>query len=384
MIDRALLEAVDAILKDLRAPPGPSLLHPGVPQTRFAGLNIVLAGDYRQLLPVVRMSIISPSASVEDQSVRRIQSHILSHLPWASELWTDVRVLYLTQSVRQAVDVPFSNLLLAVGNGTYDPQAPLPLKATKDPAVAYAWLWTWKQTRNVHHVDTDRMLLASVNSKVDEHLEAALLSFPGQLITLTGITELDRVRAEPVVDHDGADLEAILPEIAMHMAPTGVPLHKLRIKIGVPVMIIRNICHPHLVNGRVLIVKRFTNRCIFLDIPGTTHSFVLHRIDFLFYCNGMRVRRRQFPIRLAFASTVHKSQGRTLSRVVVDLRSNFFTPGQLYVALSRTRRAQDILILYQNENESDDGMHSASVHDMPLPSRNPILPECVQFCIQPQ
>jgi hypothetical protein len=69
---------------------------------------------------------------------------------------------------------------------------------------------------------------------------------------------------------------------------------------------------------------------------------------------------------------------------VVDLRSNFFTPGQLYVALSRTRRAQGVLILYQNENDSDDGSQIAPVHDMPLPSKNPILPECVQFCIPPR
>jgi ATP-dependent exoDNAse (exonuclease V) alpha subunit len=121
-----------------------------------------------------------------------------------------------------------------------------------------------------------------------------------------------------VVDHAGANPQAVLPELAVHMAPTGVPLQSVH-KIGAPVMVIRNVCHPNLVKGRVLIVKRFTSRCIFLDLPKMPQTFVVHRIDFLLYCNGMRIRRRQFPIRLAFASTVYKSQGRTLSRVVLDL-----------------------------------------------------------------
>jgi PIF1-like helicase len=383
MIDRAMFEAVDAILNDLRSPPGPSFMNPGLPHPKFAGLNIVLAGDYRQLLPVVRTSFMPPSACVTNPGVLRIQSHILRHLPWDSELWNGVEVLYLTQSVRQAEDVSFSDLLLTIGNGTYNEHTPLPFRATLQPHVAYNWLWRWMQTKNKLHVDVDRMLLASVNSKVDEHLEEALKLFPGHLITLTAITELDQVRSNPAVDNNGANPEAVLPEMAIHMAPTGVPLHKLRLKIGAPVMIIRNVCHPQLVNGRVLIVKRFTTRCIFLGLPGTHHAFIVHRIDFLFYCNGMRVRRRQFPVRLSFASTVHKSQGRTLSRVVLDLRSSFFTPGQLYVALSRTRRAEDILILYQNENENDDDNPGDPIHDMPLASRNPILPECVQFSIPP-
>jgi PIF1-like helicase len=325
-----------------------------------------------------------PSAYVTNPGVLRIQSHILRHLPWDSELWNGVEVLYLTQSVRQAEDVSFSDLLLTIGNGTYNEHTPLPFRAYLQPHVAYNWLWRWMQTKNKLHVDVDRMLLASVNSKVDEHLEEALKLFPGHLITLTAITELDQVRSNPAVDNNGANPEAVLPEMAIHMAHTGVPLHKLRLKIGAPVMIIPNVCHPQLVNGRVLIVK-FTTRCIFLGLPGTHHAFILHRIDFLFYCNGMRVRRRQFPVRLAFASTVHKSQGRTLSRVVLDLRSSFFTPGQLYVALSRTRRAEDILILYKNENENDndDDNPGDPIHDMPLASRNPILPECVQFSIPP-
>ncbi|KIJ05188.1 hypothetical protein PAXINDRAFT_93785 [Paxillus involutus ATCC 200175] len=49
------------------------------------------------------------------------------------------------------------------------------------------------------------------------------------------------------------------------------------------------------------------------------------------------LRRRQFPVRLAFCMTINKSQGQSVQYVGLDLRTPVFSHGQLYVALSRAR-----------------------------------------------
>ena len=51
---------------------------------------------------------------------------------------------------------------------------------------------------------------------------------------------------------------------------------------------------------------------------------------------------KQFPLQLGYAMTIHKAQGKTLNKVVIDISRGAFAHGQTYVALSRTRRACDI------------------------------------------
>ena len=62
--------------------------------------------------------------------------------------------------------------------------------------------------------------------------------------------------------------------------------------------------------------------------------------------------RHQFPVKLAFAITINKSQGQTFEYIGIDLRSEVFAHGQLYVALSRTRGYDRIKIILNPENKT--------------------------------
>ena len=64
--------------------------------------------------------------------------------------------------------------------------------------------------------------------------------------------------------------------------------------------------------------------------------------------------RRQYPLRLCYAMTFNKSQGQTLKRVSIDLRSHAFTHGELYVALGRATKREDVLCLVTDEQRSCD------------------------------
>ena len=96
------------------------------------------------------------------------------------------------------------------------------------------------------------------------------------------------------------------------------------LQVGASVMVFRNLRHPELLNGKMFVVKRHTTR--HLEVVGVDEngagrsSHTLHRIDFHFEFSDMKVTRRQFPVRLAFSSTVNKEQGQTLRKLVVDLR----------------------------------------------------------------
>ena len=80
----------------------------------------------------------------------------------------------------------------------------------------------------------------------------------------------------------------------------------------------------------------------------------LHRINFVFKPTGqdaLKVLRRQIPVRVQYASTVHSSQGRTLDRIVLDVRTLHaaFVHGMTYTGLSRVRRPGDCTLLVDED-----------------------------------
>ena len=77
-------------------------------------------------------------------------------------------------------------------------------------------------------------------------------------------------------------------------------------------------------------------------------TFMLHRIKFMCKMGAGQdafICRRQFPVRMCNAVSIHKSQSMTLDRSVIDARSGVFEHGQFFVAYSRCRRGKDTALL---------------------------------------
>ncbi|MBY6062671.1 ATP-dependent RecD-like DNA helicase [Microbacterium esteraromaticum] len=124
---------------------------------------------------------------------------------------------------------------------------------------------------------------------------------------------------------------------------------ELKLKVGAQVMFLRNDTAmqgepPRWVNGSIGTVTRILGGTVRVDVDGEEFDVepaVWERFRYAYNPGTKTLTREvaaeftQFPLRLAWAVTIHKSQGKTYDRAVVDLGSGAFAPGQTYVALSR-------------------------------------------------
>ena len=177
-----------------------------------------------------------------------------------------------------------------------------------------------------------RAILAPTNQQVDNLNNLITDQFPGNPIVLTSSDE--------VVNPD--DFQRYNSEYLNSLSPNGLPTHRLFIKTGMPLMLMRNL-NPKmgLCNGTRLIFQRIhRNHLLECKIVGGEYKnriVLIPRItlrpkdrEFPFEWS-----RRQFPVRVAFAMTINKSQGQTLQNVGVWLNDPCFAHGQLYVCMSR-------------------------------------------------
>jgi ATP-dependent exoDNAse (exonuclease V) alpha subunit len=113
----------------------------------------------------------------------------------------------------------------------------------------------------------------------------------------------------------------------------GTPSHKLLFKIGTLVMLLRNL-NPSagLCNGTRVIIRHFTMRVVETEIItgiGTGNVAFILCIKFISDNNDLSFTfaRKQFPLRLAYAMTINKSQGQTLFHVGLHLADDVFSHG---------------------------------------------------------
>ncbi|KHJ80320.1 hypothetical protein OESDEN_20006 [Oesophagostomum dentatum] len=154
---------------------------------------------------------------------------------------------------------------------------------------------------------------------------------------------------DEAIQHEGSSDELYPMEYLNTLEPTGMPPHELRLKKGAIVMLLRNLDVTNgLCNGtrlKVEIMGRYVLFCRFICGSRKNQMAVIPRIDNYWDKDlPFRLRRRQFPLRLAFAMTINKAQGQSFNRVGVFLPEDVFSHGQLYVSLSRVRTPDGLKI----------------------------------------
>jgi hypothetical protein len=304
MLRSDVLDAMDWMLRNVRKVNEP-----------FGGLQVLFIGDLLQLPPVVK-----------PQEWNFLHHYYKSPFFFDSHVIQQVKPLYIElQKVYRQSDQDFLDILNNLRNNEITPSDIEVLNKYVDPNFKaidhddYITLTT-------HNADADR-----INKDALQRLEASETSFKSEV---TGN----------------------FPE---HLFPID---DSLALKVGAQVMFIKNdISHEkNFYNGKMGVIESLNKHEIKVNFPEEKKSIEVDKyewnnIQYQMNPSTGEVEEKtlgtfvHYPLKLAWAITVHKSQGLTFDKAVIDV-SKVFVPGQAYVALSRLRSLEGLVLLNPIQN----------------------------------
>jgi ATP-dependent DNA helicase PIF1 len=310
MMSIELFEKLDEIGQTLRRSSKP-----------FGGIQLVLVGDFFQLPPI-------------NKNKDEIMKFVFESDRWA-------RIIDRTfelKSIQRQKDPVFQDILHAARYGKITEQHINKLKEREG--------LDWK----THKIKPT--LLFSRRVDVDTVNESNLKALTGERHTYTAKTVRDE-KAPPSLSIKSPEVETLI-----EMYDKNAPYQKeLVLSIGAQVMLVHNLdIELGLVNGSRGVVVSFTST----SDAGTSSGSSSSTYPVVEFINGNRVviephtwlidsldclaGRQQIPLRLAYALSIHKSQGATLDCALIDIGESTFEYGQAYVALSRVRDFNSLYI----------------------------------------
>jgi len=203
-------------------------------------------------------------------------------------------------------------------------------------------------------------------SDVDYLCERVILAPKNKIVDIINDDMLEMIATKTTgntyysADYIDGDPDTVRYPVEMlnGLTPSGLPPHELKLAVGAPIMLMRNF-NPlrGACNGTRLIIENLTQWVIEAKIMHGQHKgevfFIPRwRLHSSGDAYGFQMIRHQFPVRLAYAMTINKSQGQTLRTVGLYLEEPIFGHGMLYVALSRVGAPSDLKIFAVDDEHS--------------------------------